>query len=134
MNNNYDDIINLPHHVSNKHPQMSMRDRAAQFSPFAALVGLDDSIAETNRQVEQFVELDENYLQELDEKLQDILERIDEQPLVEVTYFVADGIKDGGQYVTLCDKIKRIDNETQSLIMLNGQKIFLKLIRQIVMV
>ena len=72
----YDDIINLPHYVSPKRPQMSMEDRAAQFSPFAALVGYEDTIDETNRQVEQFAELDENYLCELDEKLQQIHQRI----------------------------------------------------------
>ena len=66
----YKDIINLPHYVSKKRPQMSMEDRAAQFAPFAALVGFDDGIEETNRQVEQFTDLDEDVMQELDEKIQ----------------------------------------------------------------
>lgn len=94
----YEDIISLPHHVSQKHPPMSLEERAAQFSPFAALVGYDACVEESNRLVEQFLRLDENYLQELDEKLRHIQEHICEQPLVEITYFVPDLIKSGGSY------------------------------------
>lgn len=107
----YEDIINLPHYVSPKRPQMSMIDRAAQFFPFAALVGYDDSIAEANRQVEQFAELDENYLQELDAQLQYVHEHIDEQPLAQITYFVPDEVKSGGLYKTICGNVKRIDKD-----------------------
>lgn len=107
----YDDIINLPHYVSKKRPQMSMQDRAAQFSPFAALVGYEATLEETNRQVEQFVEFDENYLQELDEKLQYIQEHIAEQPFVEITYFVPDEVKSGGAYVSTQGNVKKIDKD-----------------------
>lgn len=109
----YEDIINLPHYVSKKRPQMSLYDRAAQFSPFAALVGFDDEIEETNRQVEQFAELDENYLQELDEKLRYIQEHLDEHPLVEITYFVPDEVKSGGSYKNVQGRVKKIDVDKQ---------------------
>lgn len=119
----YDDIINLPHYVSAKRPQMSMEDRAAQFSPFAALVGYEDGIEETNRQVEQFADLDENYLCELDEKLQLIQERISEQPLVEITYFVPDDVKCGGAYKTMQGNVKRIDKDKRVIRFANNQGI-----------
>lgn len=119
----YDDIINLPHYVSKKRPQMSMEDRAAQFSPFAALVGYEDTIDETNRQVEQLTELDENYLCELDEKLVRIQERIAERPLVEVTYFVPDQLKSGGAYKTVCGNVKKIDKDKQSICFVDKQTV-----------
>lgn len=124
----YDDIISLPHPVSKKHPQMSMIDRAAQFSPFAALVGFDDNIAETNRQTEVFAALDENYLQELDEKLQYVREHISEQPQTEITYFVPDAQKDGGAYKTVQGKVKKLDNDKQLLIFADKQQIPLQMI------
>lgn len=119
----YDDIINLPHYVSPKRPQMSMADRAAQFSPFAALVGYDDSIAEANRQVEAFADLDENYLQELDEKLQYIQQHISEQPFVEITCFVPDQVKSGGAYKTMQGNVKKIDKDRHSICFVNKQNI-----------
>ena len=119
----YDDIINLPHHVSVKRPQMSMEDRAAQFSPFAALVGYEDTIDETNRQVEQFAELDENYLCELDEKLQQIQQRIAERPYVEITYFVPDELKSGGAYATTQGNVKKIDKDNHLICFTDKQNI-----------
>ena len=119
----YEDIINMPHHVSKKHPQMSMEDRAAQFSPFAALVGFDDEIAETNRQVEQFVDLDENYLAELDEKLRYVREHVSERPTVEITYFVPDELKIGGAYKTVSGNVKRIDEVNRILVLTQNQSI-----------
>lgn len=127
----YDDIINLPHHVSSKHPQMSMEDRAAQFSPFAALVGYDDSIAETNRQVEQFADFDENYLQELDEKLQYIQEHITEQPLVDITYLIPDEVKSGGEYITVHGNFKRIDKDKQLLVLADKRTVPINLVTAI---
>lgn len=122
----YDDIINLPHYVSKKRPQMSVYDRAAQFSPFAALVGFEDGIDETNRQVEQFAELDENYLQELDEKLQYIQEHVAEQPFAEITFFVADKVKSGGSYKSICGNVKKIDKDKQLIILADKQQVELK--------
>ncbi len=127
----YDDIINLPHYVSSKRPQMSMQDRAAQFSPFAALVGFDDEIAETNRQVEQFDEPDENYLQELDEKLQYVQEHISEQPSVAITYFVADEVKSGGVFKTIQGNVKKIDKDKKEIIFTNKQAVSIKTVAAI---
>lgn len=119
----YDDIINLPHYVSAKRPQMSMKDRAAQFSPFAALVGYEDGITETNRQVEQFADLDENYLQELDEKLQYIQERVSDNPLIEISYFVPDEVKSGGAYKTVRGSVKKIDKDKRLICFVDSKSV-----------
>ena len=103
---NYDDIINLPHHVSKKHPQMSMLDRAAQFSPFAALTGYGDAIDEAARVTEAQIELDDNGLQEIDRILREVYET---GSPVEVTHFVPDERKAGGAYVVTAGVIKAID-------------------------
>ena len=73
MKNKYEDIINLPHHISNKHPQMTLEARAAQFAPFAALTGYDDEVKETTRLTNRRIELDEEAKSILDKKLQIIL-------------------------------------------------------------
>ena len=86
----YDDIINLPHPVSAVHPQMPLPDRAAQFSPFAALNGHDAAIRETARLTDAFVELDEGRKEKLDEQLQLIKENQTQKPEIEVTYFQPD--------------------------------------------
>ena len=95
---NYEDIINLTHHVSKKHPQMSMHDRAAQFAPFAALSGHSEAIAETARLTDRKIELDEYEKMNLDEKLIVLQEHIRETPEINVTYFCPDDNKDGGRY------------------------------------
>lgn len=112
---NYEDIINLPHHVSKKHPQMSMHDRAAQFAPFAALSGHSEAIAETARLTGRKIELDEYEKRKLDEKLIVLQEHISETPEISVTYFCPDENKDGGRYETVRKTLKRI-NETEHLL------------------
>ena len=92
----YDDIIGLPHPVSVKHPRMAREDRAAQFSPFAALTGYDAAISETQRLTEKRRELDENKKAELDAKMADLVRQLDEHPTVRITYFKEDDRKDGG--------------------------------------
>lgn len=115
----YDDIISLPHHVSAVHPQMPLEDRAAQFSPFAALTGHDAAIKETARQTQERVELDENSKAVIDERLR-ILKAYDrEQPEVSVTYFKPDERKRGGAYVTSAGKVKKIDSYGRCLILEN---------------
>ncbi len=117
----YDDIINLPHHVSSRHPQLSALDRAAQFSPFAALTGHDAAIQETARLTEEFVELDEDGKEALDERLQLIREVLrhrgasGDMPEIEVTYFRPDQKKSGGAYVTVRGKVKKIDEYNRRL-------------------
>lgn len=105
----YDMIINLPHPTSKKHPRMSMLNRAAQFSPFAALTGYDAAVKETARLTDQRVELDEYQKAALDERLQIIQEHLQERPEVSLTYFQPDERKAGGAYLTITGAVKKID-------------------------
>lgn len=104
----YDDIINLPHHVSTNHPRMSMHDRAAQFAPFAALVGYDDAVAETARLTESRPELDEQEQRELNARLCALADHIQDQPEVRIKYFVPDERKSGGAIVEICETVKKL--------------------------
>ena len=122
----YDDIIHLPHHVSRIHPQMSMKDRAAQFSPFAALTGYDAAIAETVRLTDQRVELDEYERQALNEKLQSISEHLKEHPKVSITCFVPDARKEGGEYVTVTGIVKKIEEHEKRMILMDGSMILIE--------
>lgn len=115
----YDDIINLPHHVSATHPQMPLADRAAQFSPFAALTGHDAAIKETARLTDERVELDENSKAVIDERLQILRKHCKEQPQVSVTYFKPDERKQGGTYVTAAGKVRKMDSYGRSLLFEN---------------
>lgn len=117
---NYDDIINLPHHVSARHPQMSALDRAAQFSPFAALTGHDAAIAETARLTDVKAELDETRKEDLDRKLQILREHLLTRPEIAVTYFVPDAHKEGGAYLRTIGIPKKLDDIEHKVIMQNG--------------
>jgi len=119
----YEDIINLPHHVSKTRPQMSMLDRAAQFSPFAALTGYDAAIKETGRLTDEKIEMDEDRKAALDMKQAYLIEMIDEQPEISVTYFLPDTKKSGGSYVTVTGNLKRFDEYERLLILTDGKKI-----------
>lgn len=116
----YDDMINLPHHVSKKHPQMSPLNRAAQFAPFAALTGHGDAIRETARLTDPFIELDEDKKEQLNGRLQFINENLGRKPECEITYFRPDAKKDGGTYVTICGRIKKIDEYAHQIIFTDG--------------
>ena len=111
----YDDIINLPHPVSETHPPMARADRAAQFSPFAALTGYDAAVRETARVTQPRVELDEGVKAELNRQLNQILERLPEQPQVSLTYFVPDARKSGGAYRTVTGQVKKMDGVARTL-------------------
>lgn len=121
----YDDMIDMPHHVSTKHPQMSLHDRAAQFSPFAALTGYDDAIAETARLTDCRIELSETDLDRLNLKWQLVMEHISERPAVTITYFEPDSKKEGGKYVSVSGCVKKIDEYEQTVTMTDGKKISL---------
>lgn len=123
MTENYEDIIHLSRPVSTKRLPMSRYDRAAQFSPFAALTGYDGVIEETARLTDRQVELDEGGKAELDEKLREIQANIADIPQVTVTYFREDGRKDGGAYITVTGKVKKIDQYTGTLVFLDGSGI-----------
>ena len=109
MSGQYDDIIRLPHPDSPKHPRMSLYDRAAQFSPFAALTGHSAAIAETGQLTNQRMELDEYEMARVDAELQRLQELLPSRPTASITYFVPDERKNGGSYQTVTGEVKRID-------------------------
>ena len=121
MSGKYDDIIHLPHPDSPKHPRMSLYDRAAQFSPFAALTGHGAAIAETGRLTDQRVELDEYEMARVNAELQRLQELLPGRPTASITYFVPDERKDGGSYQTVTGEVKRI-NSVKGLIQMMGRR------------
>lgn len=123
FDDNYDDIINLPHYESKTHPRMSMHQRAAQFSPFAAVTGHDAAVKETERLTDKQIDLDERQKVELDEKLRIISEHLGQNPEVKITYFEPDQKKDGGAYITVSGFIKKIDVYEKKIVLQDGQKI-----------
>lgn len=122
----YDDIINLPHHVSKIYPQMSLEARAAQFAPFAALTGYEGQIKETARLTNARIDLDEELKSILDSRLQEIQDKLNTKPTVEFTYFVPDLKKDGGKYVTVSGIIKKIDEYKQVIVLENKLEILIQ--------
>lgn len=127
----YDDIIDLPHHVSKTHPQMPLSDRAAQFSPFAALTGYAGAIKETARLTDDWMELEEDCREELDRKLLILQEHLNGQPDVTITYFLPDERKDGGTYRTVSGAIRKIDTCGYSMVMEDGTVLPMRYIVQI---
>lgn len=119
----YDDIIDRPHHVSSRHPQMPLHDRAAQFSPFAALTGHDAAIRETARLTERQVELDEDYADILDQKIRQLKSCLDKSPRITVRYFQPDSRKAGGAYATVSGRLKKIDDYHRLLVLEDQTKI-----------
>ena len=119
ISHQYDDIIHLPHHVSAKHPLMPMLDRAAQFSPFAALTGYDDAVDETARLTDQKIELSEDQITAISEALAGL------KPgdTVSVVYFVKDARKDGGAYLTVSGTVRKTDAYAGILLLSNGSEI-----------
>lgn len=131
MSGPYDNMIDMPHPTSAKYPRMSAIDRAAQFSPFAALSGHDAAIRETARLTDRRMELDENVKAEMDLRLRGIMELPMESREVTITYFQMDERKAGGAYVDVAGHIKRIDDVTRTVIMTRGQQILIDDIYQI---
>ena len=129
----YDDIINLPHHQSKTHPHMPLHDRAAQFAPFAALAGYDDMVRETGRLTEAETDLSEDDREVLDRKISRIASALKNRqyPAVTITVFVPDEKKDGGSYVSVSGRVKKIDGAARLLILLSengisaGEAIFI---------
>ena len=119
----YDDIINLPHHVSKTHPHMSIHDRAAQFSPFAALTGYDDSVKETARLTDEKPILDDIEIERIERLLQYLYSIIDEKPRATIQYFIPDDYKAGGKIVEVKESIRKIDVNASKLLLENGTEI-----------
>ena len=116
----YDDIINLPHHVSSKRPHMSLADRAAQFSPFAALTGHAAVIKETARLTDEQIELTEEAKSILDSKIQILLAALPSSPQVSITYFKPDDRKAGGEYITHTGVARKIEELSHEIVMADG--------------
>ena len=121
----YSDIINMPHHVSNNRPQMSIRDRAAQFAPFAALTGYDDAVRETARQTNQKIELLDEQVAILNEKILFLIEKIKDNLEITITYFIPDKKKEGGAYTTVKGIVKKIDEYNKLIILNDGREIMM---------
>ena len=116
----YDDIIHLPHHVSQNHPQMPMLDRAAQFAPFAALTGCEAAVGETARLTSERRELDAQEAEELNRRLAALIARLPERPEVTIEYFVPDKRKAGGAYVSVTGVVRNISVSERLLVMEDG--------------
>ena len=116
--NSYADILKLPHHKAANRPQMSMHDRAAQFSPFAALTGFNGVIAETGRRTERKIDLSESQMTQLNQKLTLIDDAIQDgyHPVVTAVYFVPDAKKDGGAYQEYTGKVRQVDSVERKLV------------------
>ncbi|MBQ3010701.1 MAG: hypothetical protein IJD81_05880 [Oscillospiraceae bacterium] len=121
----YKDIINLPHKQSSKRPRMSLLDRAAQFAPFAALVGHDDAIKETGRLTDERIEMSEEKLAALNARYQILVDRLSEEPEVTITYFVPDIYKNGGSYITKTSVVKKLDSYERLITMVDGTRILM---------
>ena len=115
----YDDIIDLPHHVSERHPQMPMIERAAQFSPFAALTGYEDLIDEAARETDAWAEPDDSAKEEIDRRLSAVLSAKSPVP-VTITWFVPDGQKSGGAYLTETGVIRRYSGTERTIYLDSG--------------
>ena len=119
----YEDIVDLPPHISKRHPQPSMMDRAARFAPFAAITGYEEMVLEEARVTEERIDLDDGAILLLNERLNMIQEFLDEKPEVTITYFEPDKRKSGGAYVDITGTVKRIDEYEHLVLMNNGRKI-----------
>ena len=131
MNNKYDDIINLPRHISKTRRPMSQKNRAAQFAPVAALSGFESSIKETARLTDSKIELDEYDKLYLNEKIKIIQNSLKDKNLVKITYFKKDKTKEGGSYIVIEGIVKDIDEDNLTIIMKDNSKIIINDILEI---
>ena len=129
--NSYDDIIDLPHFVSKNRPHMSDYDRAAQFAPFAALTGYGDTIKEAARLTDSFKELSETEKEILDIKLTILQNHLQDEPEIEVLYFVPDEKKKGGSYSEKRIRVRKIDTQRKAIISADKEEFEIKAIRDL---
>ena len=127
----YDDIINHPHHVSKRHPQMSMMNRAAQFAPFAAVAGHDAAIREEGRLTDDWIDMGDSANEELNRKMELLIAKQPEHPTVTIEYFLPDALKSGGSYQTVTCQVKRIDDIERFIELTDGRKIPIDTITEI---
>lgn len=129
--NAYDDLIDLAHPTSPRHPRMPILDRAAQFAPFSALTGYDDAIEETARLTDSMSEMTEDHRDQLDRRYQLLLASVERHPQVEITYFLPDARKSGGSYQTVRGNLLRIDEAERIMQLSGGHRISLDAIHRI---
>ena len=123
---NYDDIINLSRPQYHDLPPMSIHDRAAQFSPFAALVGYDAAVEETARLTDSRREMEEDEINELNRQLSELNKRLSERPRIRVTYFIRDKKKEGGRYASKIGNARTIDQAENRIIFTDGESVPVK--------
>ena len=123
---NYDDIMDLPHHVSGVHRQMPRANRAAQFMPFAALTGYDDAVQEIARLTDRKIELEEDAQARLNEKMRLLMEHAAERPAAEFLVFRPDGKKAGGCYVQVTGEVRRVDEITGEVTLVDGRRLVME--------
>lgn len=123
---NYDDIINLSRPQYHDLPPMSIHDRAAQFSPFAALVGYDAAVEETARLTDSRREMEEDEINELNRQLSELNKRLSERPRIRVTYFIRDRKKEGGRYASKIGNARTIDQAENRIIFTDGESVSVK--------
>ena len=121
----YDDIINMPHHISKKHPRMSLENRSAQFASFAALTGYEDEVEETARITDKRIEITDEIKSKINMKLQIIQETIKTKPKVTIKYFIPDNKKEGGSYKTVTSNVLKIDQYKKLVVLKDNTKIFI---------
>lgn len=123
---NYDDLINLSRPQYHDLPPMSIHDRAAQFSPFAALVGYDAAVEETARLTDSQREMEEDEINELNRQLSELNKRLSERPRIRVTYFIRDRKKEGGRYAAKIGNARTIDQAENRIIFTDGESVPVK--------
>lgn len=119
----YDDIIKLDHPISKNRRPMSIYDRSAQFAPFAALTGYDESIEEASRIVENKITLGIDKTNEINEKLTFLASQLINKPQISITYFKKDRLKEGGKYISITGIISKIDTTNRKILVNKTEKI-----------
>ena len=127
----YEDMLELPHHISRERPQMAMEERGAQFSPFAALTGDGDAIRETGRLTERQLELEPDVKDRLNEKLRLLMELPSPRSEVSIVYFLPDEKKEGGSYVSVRGRVKKVDENSRQIVLENGGRIPLEAVMEL---
>lgn len=127
----YDDIINLPHYEPKNHPRMSMMNRAAQFAPFSAVAGHEAAIRETGRTTDDWMDIADSGNEELNRKMELLLSRLSEHPMVTIEYFLPDQHKTGGSYHTVSGNVRRIDEHERIIELMDRKRIPIDFIKDL---
>ena len=128
MDKRYLKIIELPHHTSATHKPMPLYNRAAQFSPFAALTGFEGAIEETARLTDGIRDISDSEREKLDAALAGLMRNPDPKADVRITYFVPDAKKEGGEYVTEKVRIRRVDTDCREIVTMDKRRIAIDMI------